>query len=118
MIYLKDIVGGFCRWIFLRVCHQQDYPVWFFKHLVFTVIFCNQGKGEIRLCWVKVVRLLEHSFYLHKSFAHDYCFARLGGVHFIVHHIQICNRLLQSELFQVTLFTAHISPNGSHFFDG
>ena len=41
--------------------------------------------------------------------------ARLGGVHFIFRHIQICNRLLQGELFKVTMYTAHISSNGSHF---
>ena len=41
--------------------------------------------------------------------------ARLGGVHFIFHHIQILTRLLQSELFKVTMYTAHISSNGSHF---
>ena len=44
--------------------------------------------------------------------------ARLGGVHLIFRHIQICTRLLQSELFKVTMYskyTAHISSNGSHF---
>ena len=41
--------------------------------------------------------------------------ARLGGVHFIFRHIQICTRLQQGELFQVTMYTAHISSNGSHF---
>jgi hypothetical protein len=41
--------------------------------------------------------------------------ARLGGVHFIFRHIQICTRLLQGELFKVTMYTAHISSNGSHF---
>ena len=35
--------------------------------------------------------------------------ARLGGVHFIFPHIQICTRLLQAELFKVTMYTAHIS---------
>ena len=38
--------------------------------------------------------------------------ARLGGVHFIFGHIQICTRLLQGELFKVTKYTAHISTNG------
>ena len=41
--------------------------------------------------------------------------ARLGVVHFIFLHIQICTRLLQGELFKVTMYTAHISSNGSHF---
>ena len=41
--------------------------------------------------------------------------ARLGGVHFIFHHIQIYTRLLQGELFKVTMYTEHISSNGSHF---
>ena len=41
--------------------------------------------------------------------------ARLGGVHFIFRHVQICTRLLQGELFKVTTYTAHISSNGSHF---
>ena len=41
--------------------------------------------------------------------------ARLGGVHFIFRHIQICSRLLQGELFKVTMYTAHISSNGNHF---
>ena len=41
--------------------------------------------------------------------------ARLGRVHFIFPHIQICNRVLQGGQFKVTLFTAHKSSNGSHF---
>ena len=41
--------------------------------------------------------------------------ARLGMVHFIFWHIQICSRLLQGELFKVNMYTAHISLNGSHF---
>ena len=41
--------------------------------------------------------------------------ARLGEVHFIFTHIQICTRLLQGELFKVTMYAAHISSNGSHF---
>ena len=30
-------------------------------------------------------------------------------------HIQIYTRLLQGELFKVTMYTAHIGSNGSHF---
>ena len=41
--------------------------------------------------------------------------ARLGGVHFIFPLIQIFTILLQSELFKVTTYAAHISSNGSHF---
>ena len=41
--------------------------------------------------------------------------ARLGGVYFIFWHIQICTRLLQGELFKVTMYTAHISSYGIHF---
>ena len=41
--------------------------------------------------------------------------ASLGGVNFIFRHIQICTRLLQGELFQVTMYTAYISSNWSHF---
>ena len=41
--------------------------------------------------------------------------ARLGAVHFIFPQIQICTRLLPSELFKDTMYTAHISSSGSHF---
>ena len=37
--------------------------------------------------------------------------ARLGCVHFIFWHIQICTRFLQGELFKVTMYTSHISSN-------
>ena len=41
--------------------------------------------------------------------------ARLGGVHFIFWHILIRTRLLQDELFKLTMCNAHISSNESHF---
>ena len=41
--------------------------------------------------------------------------AMLGGVHFIFSHIQNGTRLLQGELFKVTMYTARISSKGCHF---
>ena len=41
--------------------------------------------------------------------------ARLGRLHLVFSNIQICDRLLNDELLMVTMYTAHISSNGSHF---
>ena len=38
--------------------------------------------------------------------------ARLGRLHSIFPHIQICTSLLQSELFKVPMYAAHISSSG------
>ena len=34
---------------------------------------------------------------------------------FLSFHIQICSRVIQGSFFQVTMYTVHISSNGSHF---
>ena len=68
------------------------FDVW--KDVIQTVIFAIYEKSNI--------------FIMHPAQASE---ARLGGVHFIVLHIQICTRLLQGEMFKVTMYTAHISSN-------
>ena len=77
-------------------------------------------KNLIKRIW-KYERIKDHTYYfpvklscfiMHPA---QPCEARPGGVYFIFRHIQICTRLLQGELFKVTMYTAHISSNGSHF---
>ena len=41
--------------------------------------------------------------------------SKAGQGAFYFSAIQICTRLQQGELFKVTMYTAHISSNGSHF---
>ena len=58
---------------------------------------------------IKMERCNPKDFIMHPTHPSK---ARLGGVHFIFRHIQICTRLLQGELFKVPV---HIRSNGSHF---
>ena len=43
--------------------------------------------------------------------------ARLGGVHLIFWHIQICTRLPQGELFKVSMYTAQYKLKRMPLFD-
>ena len=78
----------------------------------FTETSLKSNKMKIWSLSINKVFFLSVSFIMHPAQPSE---ARLGGVHFIFRLIQICTRLLQREQFEVTMYTAHISSNGSHF---
>ena len=82
-----------------------------------------QGKkktfnGELGYYRVVLLKVTMHSkvrllFIMHPAQPSE---ARLGGVHLIFWHIQICTRLLQGSCLRLLcILHAHISSNGSHF---
>ena len=73
---------------------------------------CEKGVIIVHPAQPSEARLGRVHFIVHPAQPSE---VRLGRVHFIFRHIQICTRLLQGELFKVTMYTAHISSNGSHF---